>query len=349
MAPSRTDLVASRTLPRNALIKPRPVRAAPAGHAPHPWWTWAKRGLSLLFFAAVIWLLVRYARNIDWDDVLESVRNTPPPALAVAVMLAAASHLLYSCFDLLGKRYTGHNLPTLTVMAVNFVSYAFNLCIGSLVGGVGFRYRLYSRLGLGKGVITRVVSLSMLTNWIGYMLLAGLLFMISPLELPPSWKMGNHGLQWIGGLLVLVALGYLAACFRWGDHTWTVRGHEIFLPPGRMALLQFVMSCVNWAVMGGVIYVLLQERVPYADALTVLLVGAIAGVMAHVPAGLGVFEFVFIALLSHQVSEGRLIGALLCYRAIYYIAPLMVAALLYLVMETHARKLGRASRRAVKA
>ena len=30
-------------------------------------------------------------------------------------------------------------------MAVNFVSYAFNLCIGSIVGGVAFRYRLYSR------------------------------------------------------------------------------------------------------------------------------------------------------------------------------------------------------------
>lgn len=337
--------MSSRTLPRNALIKPRPVRAPhapPIGmprEEPSPWWTWTKRGLSLLFFAAVIWLLARYARTIDWDDVLASVRNTPPPALAVAVLLAAASHLLYSCFDLIGRRYTGHDLPTLTVMAVNFVSYAFNLCIGSLVGGVGFRYRLYSRLGLGKGVITRVVSMSMLTNWVGYMLLAGLLFSISPLELPPSWKMGNHGLQWIGGALVLAAVGYVIACFRLGDHTWTVRGHELYLPPVRMALLQLTVSCVNWSLMGGVIYVLLQQRVPYADALTVLLVAAIAGVVAHVPAGLGVFEFVFVALLSHQVSTGQLIGALLGYRAIYYIAPLMAAALLYLVMETHAKKL----------
>ena len=44
------------------------------------------------------------------------------------------------------------------------------------------------------------------------------------------------------------------------------------------------------------------------------------------------------ALLSHQVSEGRLIGALLGYRAIYYIGPLMVAGVLYLMMEVHARK-----------
>jgi glycosyltransferase 2 family protein len=339
--------VATRTLPRNALVKPRAHRAAPARVEPqpfgmplrpHPWWTWTKRGLSLLFFAAVIWLLVRYARNIDWDDVLDAVQTTPPPALALAILLAALSHLLYSCFDLIGRRYTGHNLRTLTVMGVNFVSYAFNLCIGSIVGGVGFRYRLYSRLGLRKGVITRIVSMSMLTNWLGYKLLAGLLFLIHPLVLPPSWHMGNHGLQWIGAGLVALSLGYIVACVRLGDHTWTVRGHELYLPPWRMALLQMLVSCINWSLMAGVIYVLLQERVHYADVLTVLLIGAIAGVIAHVPAGLGVFEFVFIALLSHQISEGRLLAALLGYRAIYYIVPLMAASLLYLAMEIHARK-----------
>ncbi|ROZ66263.1 UPF0104 family protein [Ramlibacter sp. WS9] len=325
------------------MVKPRPRRAAGTREQPDsdtspPWWRWTRRGLSLLFFAAVAYLLVRYARNIDWDDVLASVRNTPAPTLLAAAVLAATSHALYSCFDLFGKRYTGHTLTTRTVMSVNFVSYAFNLCIGSLVGGVAFRYRLYSRLGLGQGVITRIVTLSMLTNWVGYMLLAGLLFAIHPLVLPPSWQMGNHGLQWIGGALVLAAIGYVAACVRWHDHVWTVRGHELFLPPPRMAALQLLISCINWSVMGGVVYLLLQGRVPYTDVLAVLLIGAIAGVIAHVPAGLGVFEFVFIALLSHQASEGQLLAALLGYRAIYYIVPLVAASLLYLAMELRARK-----------
>nr|WP_231402780.1 lysylphosphatidylglycerol synthase domain-containing protein [Caenimonas aquaedulcis] len=294
--------------------------------------------MTLAFFIAVGVLMYHYAQNLDWDDILDSLRGTPVPALLIACGLAVASHLLYSCFDLIGKRYTGHDLPTLTVMAVNFVSYAFNLCIGSLVGGVGFRYRLYSRLGLSKGVITRIVSMSMLTNWLGYKLLAGLLFLIHPLALPPSWHMGNHGLQWAGAALVAISLAYIIACVRLGDHTWTVRGHEFYLPPWRMAVLQMFISCVNWSLMAGIIYVLLQQRVAYTDVLTVLLVGAIAGVIAHVPAGLGVFEFVFIALLSHQVSEGRLIAALLGYRAIYYIIPLAAASLLYLAMEIHAKR-----------
>lgn len=333
--------MSSPTLPRDALGKPLPRRPAPrhvGRGSPRGWWHWTKRALSLLFFAAVTVLLVRYARNIDWGDVLDSVRNTPGPALLAATLLAAASHLLYSCFDLIGRRYTGHNLPTGTVMAVTFVSYAFNLCIGSLVGGVGFRYRLYSRLGLGKGAITRIVSMSMLTNWLGYMLLAGLVFLVWPLQMPPSWKMGNHGLQWLGVALILIAPGYIVACVRAGDRVWNVRGHELYLPPWRMAVLQMAISCVNWSVMGGVLYVLLMQKVAYTDVLTVLLIGAIAGVVTHVPAGLGVFEFVFLALLSHQIPEGQLLAALLGYRAIYYIVPLMAAALLYLVMEAHARQ-----------
>jgi uncharacterized membrane protein YbhN (UPF0104 family) len=304
----------------------------------HPWWPWVKRILSAAFFLAVAWLLWRYAKNIKWAEVLESIQETPTPALLFAIGLAAASHLLYSCFDLIGKRYTGHNLPTATVMAVNFVSYAFNLCIGSLVGGVGFRYRLYSRLGLKNGVITRIVSMSMLTNWLGYKLLAGFLFVVHPLALPPSWHMGNHGLQWVGAGIMLISAGYIAACYWYGDHTWEWRGHELYLPPWRMAILQMAISCANWSLMAGIIWVLLGERIVYFDVLTVLLIGAIAGVVAHVPAGLGVFEFVFIALLSHIVSEEQLIAALLGYRAIYYIAPLLVAAMLYLYMELHAKR-----------
>ena len=334
----------SRTLPRTALVKPRSRRVRPApGGADHwrsqAWWPWTRRLASLLFFAAVVLLLVQYGRHIDWDDVLDSLRDTPRPALLKAIGLAAASHLLYSCFDLIGRRYTGHNLRTRAVMAVNFISYAFNLSIGSLVGGVGFRYRLYSRLGLKNGVITRIVSMSMLTNWLGYKLLAGFLFVVHPLALPPSWKMGNHGLQWLGAGLILISLGYVLWCARSGDRVWSIKGHQFYLPPWRMAVLQMAVSCVNWSLMAGVIFVLLGARIAYTDVLTVLLIGAIAGVVAHVPAGLGVFEFVFIALLSHLVPEGRLLGALLGYRALYYLVPLLAASVMYLVMEARTRKL----------
>jgi uncharacterized membrane protein YbhN (UPF0104 family) len=302
------------------------------------WWPWLKRGLTLIFFIAVGALIWRYAQRIDWNDVWASLLDMPRTALVVAIALGVLSHLLYSCFDLLGRRYTGHTLGTPTVMLISFISYAFNLTVGSLVGGVGFRYRLYSQAGLGSGVITRIVSMSVLTNWLGYKLLAGLLFIFHPLALPPAWHMGNHGLQWVGFALVAISVAYMASCVRMGNRRWTVRGHELYLPPWRMAILQMAISAANWMLMAGIIYVLLQQKVAYTDVLTVLLVGAIAGVVAHVPGGLGVFEFVFIALLGHVVPESHLIAALLGYRAIYYIAPTLLAAVLYVGFELKARR-----------
>jgi len=98
------------------------------------------------------------------------------------------------------------------------------------------------------------------------------------------------------------------------------------------------MSATNWSLIGGVIWLLLQGRIAYPHVLAVLLVAAVAGVITHVPAGLGVLEAVFVALMGDEVPQGELLGALLAYRAIYYLLPLALATLLYLATEWRARR-----------
>jgi uncharacterized membrane protein YbhN (UPF0104 family) len=78
---------------------------------------------------------------------------------------------------------------------------------------------------------------------------------------------------------------------------------------------------------------LLQTRVDYVTVLGVLMVAAVAGAITHIPAGLGVLEAVFLALLSDAVPAHVLLAALLAYRAIYYLVPFAVAAALYGVIE----------------
>jgi uncharacterized membrane protein YbhN (UPF0104 family) len=315
---------------------PRGGRAA-HGLAARPWWPWVKRGGTAVFFALVAWLLVRQARVIEWAEVWTAMRDHPLPSIAAAAAFGLASHLLYSTFDLLGRRYTGHSLPTRTVMATTFVSYAFNLNLGSLVGGLAFRFRLYSRLGLGNARIARIIGISMLTNWLGYLVLTGLLFLLVPLDLPDDWRIAGQGLRALGAALLASACAYLLACFVSKRRLIVLRGHELVLPPGRMALLQLAMSCANWMLMGGMVWVLLQQRVDYPTVLGVLLIAAIAGVITHVPAGLGVLEAVFVALLSPGIPAGELLGALLLYRAMYYLVPLAVATMMHLAMEARLR------------
>jgi glycosyltransferase 2 family protein len=307
-----------------------------------PWWLWLRRGVTTVFFGLVAWLLISQARHIDWQEVLTSLQAYPLKAAGLAVLLAAASFTLYSCFDLLGRRYTGHTLGTLTVMTVTFVSYVFNLNLGSLVGGVAFRYRLYSRLGLRTGLITRVMTLSMLTNWMGYLLLGGLVFSLMPPALPDSWPLRTPHLRLIGFVLVAIAAGYLALCAFSRQRELTVRGHEIVLPSVRMAALQLLMGASNWLIMSGLIFTLFQQRIEFPAVVSVLLLAAVAGVITHVPAGLGVLEAVFVALLSHKMPQAAILAALVAYRVVYYLAPLAIATVVYLVMEARAKKLAAA-------
>ncbi|HEX7892000.1 MAG TPA: lysylphosphatidylglycerol synthase domain-containing protein [Ramlibacter sp.] len=304
----------------------------------HPWWPWTRRIVAAVFFLVVTGLLVRYARGVDWGEVKRSLVELPREVLLQAFGLAAVSHLVYSLLDLVGRHYTGHRLSKRKVMQVSFTSYAFNLNLGSLVGGIGFRYRLYTKLGLRYGQITRIVTLSMITNWIGYILLAGIVFTVGPLELPPRWGIDSEELRLFGVALLGASVAYLGLCAFARQRSWNVRGHDIELPSLRMALGQQGISCTHWLFMAAVPWVLLQGQVPYTSVLPVMLVAAIAGVLLHVPAGLGVTEAVFIALLSHRVPEHQLLGALLAYRAVYYLVPLVAGALLYLKLEVHTRK-----------
>jgi uncharacterized membrane protein YbhN (UPF0104 family) len=319
-------------------------RSAPAhppasgGITSRRWWPWAKRFGKLLFFAVVAYLLFTQAREVEWGEVLATMRRRPIGELLQAAAFGAASFALYSCFDLLGRHYTGHRLKTPQVIVVNFISYAFNLNLGSLVGGVAFRYRLYSRLGLDTATITKVVGVSMLTNWLGYLLLAGIVFWWWPVPLPPDWKIDTRALQGIGIVLAATAVAYLLLCALARRRTWTVRGHELTLPSLRLALLQLLMSTTNWLLMAGAVFILLEQKIAFPTVIGVLLLAAIAGVITHVPAGLGVLEAVFVALLSHKLPKSELLAALLMYRAIYYLAPLMLATLLYLLVEARAKK-----------
>lgn len=301
-----------------------------------PWWPWTKRVLVLLFFAVVAALLIHQASKIDWSKVGASMREQTALSLALAALLALCSHAVYSSYDLFGRRVTGHKLPTLKVMATTFVSYVFNLNVGILIGGLGFRYRLYARQGLQAEMTTTVIAISMLTNWLGFLLLGGVLLAVMPPELPDDWLISGGSMRLVGIAMIGLAAAWQLACMFSRRREWQFGESTITLPHGRMAALQFLVSAINWSLMGGIVYVLIGEGIPYLAVLQTLLIGAVAGLIIRVPAGLGVFEAVFVGLLGSQASSSELIGALLLYRAFYYLGPLGLALLLQWWVESNA-------------
>lgn len=311
-----------------------------AGMTSKAWWPWARRLVPLLFLALIVYLLGSRLKAIDWSEVLDALYRLPTASLLGAAGLALTSYLLYGCFDLLGRRFIRSKPARAQTMKVAMISYAFGLSIGSVVGGLALRFRLYSQLGLVLSDIARVAFFSIVTNWLGYLLLAGVVFIWAPVALPPSWRIGQLGMQIFGALLLGIVAVYLVVCAFARRRIWMVRGHEVTIPPFRLALLQLAMASSNWLLMGACVFVLLEQRVAFPMVLLALLASAVAGVVARVPASLGVLETTFFILLSRYIKESDLLAGLVAYRAIYYLAPLLTAALVYFVIEMRFKRRG---------
>lgn len=300
------------------------------------WRRWIKPLLTLVFLIVIPTLLYFQLRDTDWQEVWGTLQDYPAWVLVLGAAIALLSYLNYSSYDLLGRHYTGHRLPIRQVLPLVFVCYAFNLNLNALVGGIALRFRLYTRLGLDVPTITRIFSLSVITNWLGYLWLGGTVFAMGVVPLPDNWEVGSTGLRVIGVIMVLTALAYLAACAFSPRRTWRIRGQTIELPGWRLALTQTGLGACNWVWMATLLWLLLPEGVYFPTVLGILLISSIAGAIAHIPAGLGVLETIFLALLT-DVPRGGLVAALLAYRALYFLLPLCIAVVVYLVLEKRAR------------
>lgn len=303
----------------------------------HPYLRRAARVAFFVFLAIVGVLLVRYARSVDWALVAAAVAGYDARTLATAAALTLLSYLIYCGYDLAARAYSHHHLSTRRVMAIAATSYAFALNVGALIGGAGFRYRLYSHSGLGVGTISRIVAFTVATNWLGYIALAGVLFASRIVVPPQGWEVGATGLQALGFAMLAATAAYVVACRVTHGRVFHVRGHHFRLPSVPVALLQIAMAAINWSIMAAIVFVLLRHQVAYPTVLGVLLLAAVATAIAHIPAGIGVLEAVFLALLGPVVPLPELLAALLGYRAFYYFAPLLLAIALYVGFETRGK------------
>ncbi|MBV7428694.1 MULTISPECIES: lysylphosphatidylglycerol synthase domain-containing protein [unclassified Acidovorax] len=339
-------MAATTTTPRHPALPPlaagRQAPGAPSGWrglTQRPWWPWLTRGLAAAFFGGVAWLIFLQARLVDWPAVLRALQALPASALAVAGALALASHFTYGSFDWVGRHCSGHRLTRRATLGIAMTSYPFTLNLGSLIGGVGVRYRLYARRGVDAGTIGQVVGTSVLTNWVGYLLLAAVLPWLWQPPLLAGWAATPWQWRLGGAVLGCLPVAYVALCAARGGRALTLRGHAFPLPRWPVALWQVAASATNWMLMGAALWAVLQGAVSYPAALATVQLGAVAGLVLRVPAGLGVLEAVGVALLAHgALGQDKVLAALLAYRALYYFLPLLLAALGFGVAELRWRR-----------
>ncbi len=297
---------------------------------------------GFVLFAVVLWVLHNELRHESYHGILQAFRAVPASRLLLAAALSLLSYLLLTGYDTLGLRYARHALPYRRTAFASFIGYAFSNTVGhALVSGTSVRLRLYSGWGLSTLAITRIIVFGSVTFWLGFLSIAGVVFVADPLPLPPSLHLPFASARPIGVVcLAMCAAFALAVAVRRAPVR--VRGLEFPIPEPRLLGLQLVISCVDWAVVGGVLYCLLPSGsgLSFAGFLGLYLLAQAAATLSQVPGGVGVFETVMLLLLAPWVPTVPALGSLLAFRVVYYLLPLAAAAALLGAHELLERREG---------
>lgn len=253
--------------------------------------------------------------------------SLPAVSLLVAAVLTIANYAVMTGYDLLAFRYAGARLRARRIVFASFISYAVSNNIGfAMVSGASVRFRFYTRWGVSAEALARVVFSYSATFWLGLLALGGISLMTTGIA-PAAG----------GALITLVAL-YLAAAIFWRRPIRLWR-FTLPIPSVSIASAQVLLSSIDWILAALVLYVLIPHgAIGFLRFSTFFLAAMLAGLVSHVPGGLGVFETTLALLLSPAVPASALVPALLAYRAIYYIGPLIVAALMLAGFEAAVRR-----------
>lgn len=293
--------------------------------------------ISLTIFAVALHVLHVELHAVTWRALTADVAAMPVRRIAAAVALTVANYAVLTGYDLVAFVYIRKRLPRRVIVATSFLAYAISNNVGlAMLSGASVRYRFYTRQGITASELSRIVFSYSVTFWLGLFALGGLSLTAIPL---PSGALSEGRLATAAGwLLMLMPVAYLIAS-RLRSRPLRLWKIELPMPSPRIALAQFVLSSVDWALAGGVLYVLLPPHlVGFLPFLGVFLVSILLGMISHVPGGVGVFEGLMVLLLEPYMTSGQLVPALLVYRVVYFLLPLTVAAIALVGDEVHRRQ-----------
>jgi phosphatidylglycerol lysyltransferase len=295
---------------------------------------------GLLLFAVALWVLHHELKAYHLKDILHHLHELPAHRLFLALFLTILSYLTMTGYDALALRYIQRPLAYGKTALASFIGYAFSNNIGlSMIAGASVRYRLYSTWGLSTFEITKLVAFCTLTLWLGFFTVGGLVFLSEPIMIPGTFHLPFDSVRPIGAIFLIFVGSYVLA-------TWVrkkplkIRDWEFSLPSLKLLMIQLAIASLDWIMAGTVLYALLPDspNLSYLGFLGIFLLAQMAGLVSQVPGGLGIFETVVILLLPSSLPGPVVLGSLLAYRGMYYILPLLTAAVLLGAQEVLQKK-----------
>jgi phosphatidylglycerol lysyltransferase len=310
----------------------------------HGLWRWVGPFAALLVFACVVLILHHQLARLHVRSVFAHLHAIPRRQVLAALGFTALSYWLLTTYELLALAYLRRLIPYTRILFFSFIAYSFSHTLGfAAFTGAAIRYRLYATVGLTAIDVATVSAFCSLSFGIGLATVSGLSLLLAPAHAARVLHLHHHWPVLIGTLLLAAVGAYaLWACLARG--TLEIRGWALRAPGAAIGLTQLGLSVLDLSLSSAVMWSLLPAtaHISFISFVGVYAAAVLAGIISHVPGGVGVFEAVMLFSLP-SVPPDVLLGSLLAYRAVYYLVPLVFGTLLFGSKELAAQR-GRLAR-----
>ena len=300
----------------------------------------------LLVFTLVVSVLHHQLAHLPVKRVLAHLHAIPARQELAALGFTALSYWLLTTYELLALKYLRRTIPYTRIVFNAFIAYSLSHTLGfSAFTQTAFRLRLYATARVSAIDVAMVSVFCSVSFGIGLATVAGLSLVLSPEHAAKLMHLDQRWAMLVGMLLLAAVCAYaLWASFARG--TLEIRGWALRAPGPAIGLAQIALGVIDISLSCAVLWSLLpaSAHVHYVAFLGVYAAAVIAGIISHVPGGVGVFEAVILLTLP-GVPADALLGSLLAYRAVYYVVPFVFGTLLFGSKEVSAQWARRARAR----
>lgn len=294
---------------------------------------------GLVFFGLAAVMLYFQLSKHPISEIKHALLAIPGKNLIYSCIACLFGYMALASYDFLALKYIHKKLASWKWMFVGFIGFSVSNNAGhAIVSGGAVRYRLYTRWRFRGSDIVKMVTFSGFTYLIGclFLVIAGY-FLIPKAVFEADFKSAftMHVITLCCAVSFFIYFG-LALFYKKPFH---IKGLSFKMPSFKMACAQTALGAIDSILASLVLYYALIPfaDIPFLTYVGVFVVAQVLGVFSQVPGGLGVFEGLFLLALPGDFNEAHLFGALIAYRVIYYLLPLIISGILLFSYENYLR------------
>lgn len=300
-----------------------------------------KKYLSPVLGACVLiiclWILFHKLKNIELHTIINQLQIIPYTNWLLAIGAALLSYIALATYDYLALMHIRKKVSWLFVLLCSFTSYALSHNIGaSVFSGAVIRYRAYKTKGLTGSEVAVLVAFCSFTFVLGIILIAGILLIFSPEVFQNLWsKESTWVLRLLGSILLFLLLLYVLGSWLHLPPLKINKKTQLIYPKLPIVFRQFIIAPLEIICSSFIIHIILPEAVrpDFIVTLGVFIASFSGTLLSNAPAGgIGVLELIFLTGMPN-VPKPELLSALIVFRLLYLIIPLIISLFIVIVFE----------------